>query len=353
MVSHSTVSLDTELRKLRPAELYTLGQILNLSDSWKKLMAIVPKEDDCNVPKFNTEHFSMIEQAAQQQKRSGAEIFLSEWGTMGKRRPTLRVLLDLLVKAELFRAADYLAGDILKEELPKRPNCGPAAPVKISDEVLRNLVSESEEFGNFSFNESLILELPSEVYNNEAVNPNVKDNSSLERNMQSTKLVSNKEKHEKHLDNLNAEMSDLMKFSNEQSKQQVFEPQELSSRELPVFLNEFERRAGEAKLNQEVLSEELPVFLNQDRISSSNNSSNDRSTSSSDSSNVNNNELVSAELPQCILGLRGSESNSDNNCSITNNRNLAQNMLNTQELPITVVEYNNKVGALEFFKIAF
>lgn len=344
MVSHSTACLDTELRKLRPAELYTLGQILNISDSWKKLMAIVPKEGDRNLPKFNAEHFSMIEQAAQQQRRSAAEIFLTEWGTMGKRRPTLRVLLDLLVKAELFRAADYLAGDILQEELPKRPDCGPAAAVNISDEVLRNLLNDSEEFENSSFNESLIFGLPSEIDNNEAVNRNVMDNnSSLKMNMQSTKLVSSKGKHnEKHLDNLNVQMSDLMKFSNEGNKEQeqVFEPQELSSRELPVFLNEFGRGVGEAKLNQEVLSEELPVFLNQRTISSNENSSNDRSSSSSYSSNTNN-ELISAELPQCIIELHRNESNSDNNCSVTNNANaVAQSVLNTQELPVTVVQYN-------------
>lgn len=56
-MSESSVFLDTELRKLRPAELYTLGQILNISDSWKKLMAIVPKDDASNLPKFHTEHF--------------------------------------------------------------------------------------------------------------------------------------------------------------------------------------------------------------------------------------------------------------------------------------------------------
>lgn len=54
----------------------------------------------------------MIEQAVQKQ-RNAAEIFLSEWGTMGKNRPTLGILLNLLVKAELFRAADYVAGEIL------------------------------------------------------------------------------------------------------------------------------------------------------------------------------------------------------------------------------------------------
>lgn len=45
---------NTELRKLDPIELYGLGNILNASDNWKKLMAIVPKQE--NVPEFNSEH---------------------------------------------------------------------------------------------------------------------------------------------------------------------------------------------------------------------------------------------------------------------------------------------------------
>lgn len=57
MMSENTIYLDIELRKLRPAELYILSQILNISDSWKKLMAIIPKDDMPNLPKFNSEHF--------------------------------------------------------------------------------------------------------------------------------------------------------------------------------------------------------------------------------------------------------------------------------------------------------
>lgn len=36
---------------------------------------------------------------------------------MGRNRPTLETLLKLLVKAELFRAADYVACDILKRNI--------------------------------------------------------------------------------------------------------------------------------------------------------------------------------------------------------------------------------------------
>ncbi|KOC65338.1 Protein Tube [Habropoda laboriosa] len=350
-MSRSIICWDTELRKLRPAELYKLGQILNISDSWKKLMAIVPKEDACNLPKFTTEHFSMIEQAAQQQRRSAAEIFLSEWGTMGKNRPTLRTLLNLLVKAELFRAADYVAGDILNDELPKRPECGPAAPVDISDEVINKLLEEKEGLQNFGFNESLIFGLPSE--DNETVNPNAMNNS-LERNMQSTKLVSANGKHdENHSENIkettNSQISDLMKFSTKQNiegfrgQEHVYEQQEMSSRELPVFLNEFGRIGEQTKLNQEVLSEELPVFLNNNSTASNNILCNVEINNSFHLSNlnINENEMTSIELPQCIVELRvNNASNSVGTHSTENNKNTAQNVLNSQELPITVLEYN-------------
>lgn len=56
----------------------------------------------------------MIESAIRQQQRSGAEIFLTEWSTYGKNRPTCQTMLNLLVKLQLFKAADYLAEQILK-----------------------------------------------------------------------------------------------------------------------------------------------------------------------------------------------------------------------------------------------
>ena len=61
----------------------------------------------------------MIEQAACQQGSNPAELFLWEWSTWGKRRPTCKILLDLLVKMEHFRAADYLAENVLKSMILK------------------------------------------------------------------------------------------------------------------------------------------------------------------------------------------------------------------------------------------
>lgn len=331
MMSESTVFLDTELRKLRPAELYTLGQILNISDSWKKLMAIIPKTEYCDSPKFHSEHFSMIEQAAQQQKRNAAEIFLSEWGTMGKKRPTLRILLLLLTKAELFRAADYLAGNILKEELPKRPECGPAAPVDISDEEIKKLLGENVESQNTYSSESLIFKLASDINDNKTANPkaidDVANDNSLQRNMESTKRISSKDQHnEKCLENVGYQQEkgvNTLNRNDSNSQRRGFKDQELPSCELPVPLMEFGLNLNDIK---EMQTDELPLVLNNSIIASSN--------------NLQVNELATAELPQCIVELdRDCITNPD---SINfNEENTVQNVLNSQELPITVLEYND------------
>lgn len=64
--------------------------------------------------------------------RSPTTILLDEWGTSGRRRATVSDLLDLLVKVHLYRAADFVATDILNETVPKRPETGPSARINIS-----------------------------------------------------------------------------------------------------------------------------------------------------------------------------------------------------------------------------
>ncbi|XP_033214884.1 protein Tube [Belonocnema kinseyi] len=144
--NNETVNLETEIRKLQPLMIDKLTMILNVDGSWKKLMAIVPKDDESGQNKFISEHFRLIEQGSRLRQKGCAEIFLEEWGTMGKKRPTVGKLLDLLTKAELFRAADYIAIDVLnRKESPKRPNSGPAAQIDI-DSLLpeyRDIVGSS------------------------------------------------------------------------------------------------------------------------------------------------------------------------------------------------------------------
>lgn len=63
----------------------------------------------------------MIEAASKTQGRPSFEILIEEYGTSNKIRPTVRDLMALLVKAELYRAADFIAEEILFEHKPARP----------------------------------------------------------------------------------------------------------------------------------------------------------------------------------------------------------------------------------------
>lgn len=59
----------------------------------------------------------LIEDAGIRQRKSAAQIFIEEWSTTGRIRPTLSHLLQLLVRSELFRAADYVAINLLSGKL--------------------------------------------------------------------------------------------------------------------------------------------------------------------------------------------------------------------------------------------
>ncbi|XP_049857052.1 interleukin-1 receptor-associated kinase 4-like isoform X2 [Schistocerca gregaria] len=132
---------ELEIRKLPPQALFRLVQILEYGEAWKQLMAIIPKTgSDPSEMKYKVEHVKLIEHHANMQKRPCAEIFLEEWSTSGRIRPNLAFLLELLVKAELYRAAEFVAGDLLKDKLPERPESGPAAAVDLSDEALQKLL---------------------------------------------------------------------------------------------------------------------------------------------------------------------------------------------------------------------
>ncbi|XP_050466768.1 protein Tube [Cataglyphis hispanica] len=269
----SEVCLDMEIRKLRPGELYILSNILSISDSWKKLMAIVPKQG--NVPKFSSDHISIIEQTTYRDKRNAAEVFLDEWSTMGRKRPTLRLLLELLTKAELFRAADYVACDILKQERPKRPDYGPAASIDISDAAINKLLGENQMLPEDISTNSVIIESTAELISeinriysgddaNKAVNENIldDDNANADNSLNYQKTAG--------IDLLASVKSDLIKFSVTDICKEHTEHTSLAStsKSNPA---EIKKESSIKPLDataqyyecEEVSSQELPVFLNQ------------------------------------------------------------------------------------------
>lgn len=73
-----------------------------------------------------------IDDVSKQLRRSPTLILFEEWGTSGRKRATVSDLLELLKKVQLYRAADFVAMDILKTEPPQRPDKGPGARVDIT-----------------------------------------------------------------------------------------------------------------------------------------------------------------------------------------------------------------------------
>ncbi|GLH11675.1 Pelle [Gryllus bimaculatus] len=133
------------IRKVPPKALYELVQILECENDWKKLMCIVPKNFEDTSLKYNIEHVKQIEDASGYQRRPCAEIFLEEWSTSGRKQPTLQLLLHLLKNAELFRAAEYVAVQLLKESAPERPKTGPAAYIDVSEKNIQHLIDARQE----------------------------------------------------------------------------------------------------------------------------------------------------------------------------------------------------------------
>ncbi|XP_043680526.1 probable serine/threonine-protein kinase DDB_G0280133 [Vespula pensylvanica] len=349
-MANSIITSNTELRKLHPAHKYALAEILNVSDSWKKLMAIIPR-DDTNMPRFNSEHVSIIDQVSQKHRENAAKIFLEEWSTMGRLRPRLQNLLDLLTKAELFRAADYVANEILKVDLPKRPEYGPAAIIDISDETLARLMDDSTKLDNDeddksspTLESSYRVNVGEIIYFSDAVD--LMDPCSMKSNTQNFEEI-----------NANKKAINL-------SAQNILVPSvnykhlEVSSQELPLFLKNFEQSRN---MNDSVKSEEIPVFLNESisildksEINSNNNWTNimnvnngtnstncNSSFKNTEDKKDNKNYQFQSEVTSSLLPEFVNNRTETNILNETNNIHIkSQNIMNSEDLPLTVLEFN-------------
>lgn len=82
-------------------------------------MRVIPSQFDETSAfrgKYTAEHIRIIETVSNKQGRTPTEILFDEWGTSGRVRPTVGNLLDLLIKVQLMRAADYVAIKLLNGE---------------------------------------------------------------------------------------------------------------------------------------------------------------------------------------------------------------------------------------------
>ncbi|KAH8246941.1 hypothetical protein KR032_004957 [Drosophila birchii] len=182
--SASKYSRSTELRRVEDNDIYRLAKILDENACWRKLMSIIPKGLDvqaCSAAgglnfsaavrngfKYTAQDVCQIDEAANRlpPDQSKSQMMIDEWKTSGKlhERPTVGVLLQLLVQAELFSAADFVALDFLSgesfmfigliclyfcvfslEPTPDRPADGPAAPISLD---LSELLEEEMDVDN-------------------------------------------------------------------------------------------------------------------------------------------------------------------------------------------------------------
>lgn len=134
-----TITQSTELRQLRLA----LDRVIELIEGDETILDllmgnITNDPNDVNSgQKFTEKHRTQLMNAVNSSagRRSAAAIFIDEWITMAdrssKKLPTVHNLLDVLVRCQLFRLADYVAS-IAGNSRPIRPNSGPAKRVDIS-----------------------------------------------------------------------------------------------------------------------------------------------------------------------------------------------------------------------------
>ncbi|XP_037814523.1 protein Tube [Lucilia sericata] len=156
----SSYNRNTELRNVHTKDLYNLAVILDDDNYWQTLMEIIPKElnnqtfgntaqdlekiasGSAYERKYNNDHIRLIENAIRRpgESRLYSQILFDEWGSSGRKheRPTLGVLLHLLVQSKLYRAADFVA-ELLNEPKPQRPSNGPAAEFEFEIDVFNDI----------------------------------------------------------------------------------------------------------------------------------------------------------------------------------------------------------------------
>ncbi|XP_070507553.1 protein Tube [Chironomus tepperi] len=281
-MSIPNVSKDTELRHL-PIQIQSqLVKLLDVDDSvLSLLMGNIVKnlEDNDSELRFNSKHIDAIREHSQRHNKSAILVLLDEWSTMGRLRPKIGHFLDLLIKCQLFQAADFMA-DLLNERRPERPSNGPASSVDISlpneniDEIVNDL--------NYPFS-SIDLTTKANRINNfvkpDIHTPNMND---YMNNVFENGTAAGQSKIFNQL-----EMSDLMKFSKPMTTQLVpttintLDSQNVSAA-IPLTVNSAEQQSSNFpalsglmstnSTSQSVSTEEqLPVFLLQSMESKSNN----------------------------------------------------------------------------------
>ncbi|KAK7041543.1 hypothetical protein SK128_019004, partial [Halocaridina rubra] len=97
---------------------------MEIAHGWKDVMSRVPDHpwtpgepipDGARYPKkYTTDDIHLITEECLRGHRKGFEVLIEEWGTSGRKRPTVQDLVYLLQRAKLYRAMDYITVSVMK-----------------------------------------------------------------------------------------------------------------------------------------------------------------------------------------------------------------------------------------------
>ena len=111
--SKTEITLDTEIRHLRPSDQRCLANVLDIGDRWKDLASIIPNSDGKEGFLFTSNNINLLEKQKYILNGSPTRTLLDYWSTSGRKRPLVKNLLHYLIQTKSFIAADYVAVNIL------------------------------------------------------------------------------------------------------------------------------------------------------------------------------------------------------------------------------------------------
>ncbi|XP_063878867.1 interleukin-1 receptor-associated kinase 4-like [Scylla paramamosain] len=174
----SGVTLTSELRLLPSWAKSQLAHILEVTHGWREVMGRVPghpwapgmplPEGEHYPRKYSSDDIHLVSEECGRDRREGFEVLVEEWGTSGRKRPTVSDLVSILQVAKLYRAMDYLIVTVLKgEALPRQEGDSDA-----EDQLDQALEEGSQTHYRFIYGGS--------SYREDQVHPGVEDSQGLE-----------------------------------------------------------------------------------------------------------------------------------------------------------------------------
>ncbi|XP_023219240.1 interleukin-1 receptor-associated kinase 4-like [Centruroides sculpturatus] len=167
-----TISANTELRHLPYwAHNRLVGLLSSNNDVWKEFASMLPNLDKEGEPLLSYDNIRNLELQWNRPGNSPGNALLKHWYHSGRKRPTVAHLLDVFIKMQFYRAADFVSQELLRGE--PASSSQPILTQTVSNEndsetnslcnILKNQqISETQtELNNIAQDKNKIQNLPS------------------------------------------------------------------------------------------------------------------------------------------------------------------------------------------------